>query len=389
MLKYFLHILCCLCLVCSCRSQGNHTPTLPPADVTDYVIEPKTIPVVYDFIGFAESSHSVEIRARVEGYLDKIAYVEGQLVHENDLLFQLDPKQYEAKVEQSKGEVARQVAILENAKLTVNRLTPLFQQKAASKKDLDNATANELSAQASLQSATAQLLESEINLGYTTIRSPITGYADRSRLREGALINPGSNSLLTTVSVLDPIWIYFSISDNDILQTRKQEAEKQLKLPQQADTITLSTENNYDVEAILSDGSVYAFPGKVDFSAPTYDQSTGTLMVRAVFPNPEGNLRPGQFARVKVFGAKRPDAIFVPRRALMQKKNGMFVYLIGKDNKVISQDVSTGDWYGDYQIITNGLKAGDRIIVDGINKVGPGFTVRVAGPWKPDGIKVP
>lgn len=357
---------------------------MPPPDVTDYVLKTETIPVVFDFIGFAESSHPVEIRARVEGYLDKIAYTEGQLVHQGDLLFQLDPRQYEAQVAQAKGEVARQKAINANAILTVNRLTPLYEQKAASKKDLDNAIASQLASEAAVLSAEAQLMYNEINLGYTTITSPITGYADKAKLREGALINPSANSLLTTVSVLDPIWVYFTVSDNDILRVKQQEIKKGAIGGEDVTTgIVLPKEDQYVVEALMSDGTVFPHKGSVDFSSPTYNQSTGTILVRGVFPNPEADLRPGQFVRVKVYGAKRPNALVVPQRALMQKKDGMFVWLIEKDNKVVPQDVTVGDWYGDYQVVTNGLKPGDRIVVDGINKVMPGTIVHVTGPWNP------
>lgn len=348
--------------------QSDKSPIKLPTEVTEYVVEPRTIPATFDSMGFAESVHPVEIRARVEGYLDQIAYQEGQLVHEGELMFQLDPKQFKAEVEKARGEVARQKALLENAKLTLDRLTPLYQQKATSKKDLDNAIANKLAIEAALISAEAQLMVNEINLGYTTITSPITGLADRSRYRQGALINPGSNSLMTTVSVLDPIWVYFPISDNDILRIRHEQKNEQLILPNPSD---------YVVEAILSDSTPYAHLGKVDFTSPTYDQSTGTMMARAVFPNPDAHIRPGQFVRIKVSGATRPNALAVPLKALMQKSSGLFVYLITADSKVIAQDVSIGEWDGDFQIITNGLKPGDRVIVDGINKVRPGMEVRV------------
>lgn len=362
-----------LLLLAACHSSDQSGQNQAKAIVTDFVVKAETLPAIFDFIGFAQSSHPVEIRARVEGYLDEIAYQEGELVKQNQLLYQLDPKQYEAKVAQAKAEVTRQEALLANAQLTVDRLTPLYQQKAASKKDLDNATANLFAVQAQWEAAKAQLLDSQINLGYTTIRSPITGVADKTRYYQGALVNPGSNSLLTTISVLDPIWVYFTVSDNDILQTTHQSKNKSIILPK---------EGEYEVEALMSDGSLYSHKGKVNFSSPTYEQSTGTLLVRAVFPNPEKLLRPGQFVRVKVLGATRPNALFVPQRALLQKKNGMFVYLLDADNKVSAQDVSTGEWYGDYQIITNGLKPGDHIVVDGINKVRPGMTVDVSGAWK-------
>lgn len=371
-----------LVLLSSCHSKEKAPAAPPPIDVVAYVMEPKTVPVVYEFVGFAESSHPVEIRARVEGYLDKIAYTEGQLVHEGDLLFQLDPKQFEAKVAEAAGDVAREKAIMANAQLTVDRLTPLYQQKAASKKDLDNATANLLASQAAVQVAEANLLNAKINLGYTTIGSPVTGYSDRAKFREGALINPGANSLLTTVSVLDPIWIYFSVSDNDLLRLRQEREKKILSVPEKGgESGALPQENWWEVEAITSDGAIFPYRGKVDFSSPTYNQSTGTLMVRGVLPNPQAGLRPGQFVRVRVYGAEKPHALLVPRRALLQKKNGMYVYLIDKDNKVFAQDVSTGEWYQDDQIITNGLKAGDKVIVDGINKVRPGTVVHVTGFW--------
>lgn len=347
---------------------------MPPTNVTDYVVERKNIPAVFDFVGFAKSSHPVDIRAKVEGYLQKIYYTEGAEVHEGDLMFQIDPDQFQAKVKEAQGEVDRQEALLVNAILTVNRLTPLYEQKAASKKDLDNATANKLAIEAQLVTAKAQLDFAIINLGYTKIVAPINGLAAKAQYREGDLINPSANSLLTTVSAMDPIWVYFPVSDNDILKTIKESMEEGITLPK-------TTE--YTVEVVMSDGSVYPYKGKVDYSSPSYDQSTGTLQVRAVMPNPNNDLRPGQFVRVKVYGAERRNVIVVPLRALLQKKGGMYVYLIDKDNKVTAQDVSTGAWAGDYQIVTNGLKPEDRIVVDGITKVKPGMTVNVTGPWKP------
>lgn len=368
-------------LTASCTAKASK-PARPAPSVTDYVVEKSTLPVVLDFVGFAESSHPVEIRARVEGYLDTIAYEEGQLVKPGQLMFQLDPKQFQAKVAEAKGEVARQEAILENTNLTVARLTPLYAQSAASKKDLDNATSAQLAAIAAVEVAKANLLNAAINLEYTTIASPIEGYSGRAKWREGSLITPGQDGLLTTVSVLDPIWVYFTVSDTDILRIREQEAKKAIALPTGQGPVVLSRDNSWVVEAVLSDGSTFPHKGKVDFSAPSYDQSTGSLMARAVFPNPEAGLRPGQFVRVKVYGAERPEAIVVPQRALIQKKGGMFVYLIDAENKVNAQDVGTGDWYGDYQVVTDGLKVGDRIVADGTNKVRPGMVVNIEGLWK-------
>lgn len=369
-----------LLLLASCSSKSENSSSSQLINVTDYVVKAKNIPAVFDFIGFAESSHPVEIRARVEGYLDTLAYEEGQQVKAGQLLYQLDPSQYKAKVEQAAAEVAREAATLENAILTVNRLAPLYKQKAASKKDLDNAISTKLASQASLEAAQANLLYAQINLDYTTIYSPITGLAAKSRFHEGALINPGTSSELTTIYVMDPIWVYFTISDTDLLNVQEEEAKKRITLPEDNKGV-LPQKNDYVVEAIMSDGSVYPHKGTVNYSSPTYDQATGSLLARAVFPNPENKLRPGEFFHVKVYGAMRPNALLVPRRALLQKNNGMFVYLIDKDNKVIAQDISTGDWYGDYQIVTNGLKENDHIVVDGINKIRAGSFVHVTGAW--------
>lgn len=366
-------------LMSACR-HAEKPPERLPAEVTDYVVTQQTIPVTFDFVGFAQSSHPVEIRARVEGYLDKITYQEGQLVKAGQLLFQLDPRLYEADVEKAKGEVARQEAILANANLTVERLRPLFEKNAASKKDLDNAVANQLASEASVLSARAQLLYNEVNLGYTAIISPITGFSDKAKLREGALINPASNSLLTTVSVIDPIWVYFTVSDNDILKAAEQQAKKSLVLPKGDSDVTVAENNKYVVEAVFSDGTTFNQKGIVDYSSPTYDQATGTLQVRAVFPNPEAILRPGQFVRIRLLGAERPNALLVPRRALLQNKNGQYVFLI-KDGKVFPQNVSTGEWHEEYQVITNGLIVGDRIVVDGTNKLQSGSPVQVIGLW--------
>lgn len=362
-----------LLLLTACHT-SKPQQAMPPTNVTDYVVEQKTIPAVYDFVGFAQSTHPVDIRAKVEGYLQKISYIEGSQVNAGQIMFEIDPEQFQAKVQEAKGEVDRQEALLVNAILTVDRLAPLYEQKAASKKDLDNATANKFAIQAALASAKAQLDFAIINLGYTKIVAPITGLSSKAHFREGDLVNPGSNSLLTTVSAMDPIWVYFPVSDNDILGAIREAAQK---------SITLPKEKEYTVEIIFSDGSTYPFKGKVDYSSPSYDQATGTLQVRAIFPNPNSDLRPGQFVRVKVYGAERENAIAVPLRALMQKKGGMYVYLIDKDNKVTAQDVSTGPWVGEYQVITNGLKAGDRVVVDGITKIRPGMTVNVTGPWTP------
>lgn len=340
---------------------------MPPVDVSTVIIKKNTIPSVYHSIGYAESSHPVEIRARVEGYLEEIAYIEGSEVKLGQLLFKLDQRPFIAAVEQAKGSLAREKALLWNAKQAVDRLTPLYAKHAASKKDLDDATASLLASEASVQVAKANLDTAEINLSYTIITSPINGLAGKSNFREGALISPGPNNLMTSVDALDPIWVYFSISENEILKINKDVKNHTLVLPK---------DDNYDVEVILADGTVYPSKGRVNFASPTYDQRTGTLTVRAQFSNPQDVIKPGQFLRVKVLGTLRPNAIYVPQKALLEGKSGMYVYVV-RDGKAFIQNVIVGDWYGSDWIITEGLKEGEEVIIDGVNKVGQGSLVRV------------
>lgn len=355
-------------LMTSCNSHPPPPQSLPPTPVTTFLVEPTTVPAVMDFVGVAQSSHPVEIRARVQGYLDKIAYTEGAMVKEGDLLFQLDQKPYVAKLDNAKADLDKQQAILWNANTTVERLQPLYAQKAASKRDLDNAIAQQLSAEAEVTAAKARVVEAELNLGYTTITAPLTAMSGRSQYREGALITPGDQGLLTTLNVLDPIWVYFSVSDADLLRYQAQTAEKQLVLPEDL---------NFEVQVGLSDGTMFPSHGKVDFADPSLNQGTGTMNVRAVFPNPDSLLRPGQFVRVYLHGAIRPNAIIVPQRALQEGSNGMFVYLVGPNDQAVMANVQPGPWYDDYWIIRTGLKAGDRVIVDGVNKVQVGTPLQV------------
>lgn len=377
-----LALIASVTLVSGCKKPLPQEPP-PSTAVTAWTIKPIDLPVVWKYIGFTESSHTVQILPRVEGYLQKINYVEGSIVKQGSLLFQIDPTQFQAAVERAQGAVSRQEALLANAILTVERLQPLYEQKAASKKDLDQAIAQKLSAQASLQSAQATLLNAQINLGYTSILSPVTGLADRSQLREGALLTPGAGSLLTTLSVIDPIWIYFTVSDNDILRIKQQVEAKDLVLP---------PDDNYEIALVLSDGSHFPFKGKVNFNSPTYNRSTGTMLIRSVFPNPAtdskslGALHPGQFVEVHVLGATRPNAVCIPKRALVQKAEGLFVYLIREDGTVHPQDVEVGEWEGELQCVQNGLKAGDRLVVDGTNKIAPSMPVNIIKEWAPPTI---
>lgn len=339
----------------------------PPIPVSVVTIEEKNIPAFFEYVGVINSSHEVEIRARVTGYIDEIAYVEGAFVNKGDLLFQLDPRPFQAVLAQEKAQVEREKAVLWQAERSVARFKPLYEQKAASQRDLDNAIASQMSAEAQVLSAQAKVAEAEINLNYTTITSPVSGLSTFAKYRVGALISP-SQDLLTTISVMDPIWVDFSVSEQDMLMSKDQLSKGRLIFPK---------DNLFEVELILADGSIFPQKGFVNFSSPTYSEKTGTMMIRAVIRNPNSFLRPGQFVRVRVLGAMRPNAMAVPQRAVIQSKQGTFVFVVDEGDKVRMQLVEPGPWNGNDWIIYGGVKNGDKVIVDGVNKVLPGALVKI------------
>ncbi len=349
---------------------GQQPPSTarPPTPVTVVEIKPENTPATFEFTGKTASSRQVEIRARVEGYLDKIAYEEGSLVKNGQLLFQLDPSQFKAALASAKAELAQREALLTNANLTLKRVRPLAKQNALSQQDLDNAIANQLSAQAQVKSAQAQVDQAQLNLGYTTIKSPLNGLSGSSNFREGSLITPGANSLLTTIVQLNPMWVNFGIGENEVLKIQSQEQAGQLKGP---------GIKKVDIELILADGSIYPQKGRITFVDPVVNADTGTYNIRAEVANPDNALRPGQFMRVRIQGVFRPGAIMVPQRSVMQGPNGKFVFVVGPDDTAQPKPIQAGDWYGDQWIITSGLTSGDRVVIDGAVRLQPGAPVQI------------
>lgn len=365
----YLTLTCCLLIACyccvSCEKKKAGASPVYPVLVEVQKIERKTIPATFEFVGVIQSSHEVEIRARVTGYLEEIAYREGSFVQKGDLLFQIDPRPFQADLAKARAKVAQQEAVLWQAQRAVKRFQPLYEQKAASQRDLDNAIANELSAEAELLAAQAQVADAELNLSYTTIRSPVSGLTAQAKYRVGSLISPAQDQM-TTISVIDPIWVVFSVSEQDMLKSQQERKQGKLVFP---------ADEDFEIELVLADQSVYPEKGHVNFTAPSYSQQTGTMLIRAVLPNQETNLRPGQFVRVRVFGATRPDAIVVPQRAIVQSKNGNFVFVVGKENKAEVRPVVLGPWDQQNWVIFGGLQPGDEVIIDGINKLLPGAPV--------------
>ena len=348
-------------------------------------VTPATIPATASFVAQTESSRQVDIVARVSGYLDKIAYQEGEVVKEGQVLFQLDPKPFKAQLDAAKGELLAQQARLTTATATLNRVKPLAQQNALSQADLDRAQGEYDAASAAVYAARAKVTEAELNLGYTTIRSPVNGVASRSLQREGAYINAMSQTAyLTYVAALDPIWVNFSVSQNQMAKSRDEAAKGQLVLPE---------DQRYEVDLVLPDGATYPERGRISFADPSFSQDTGSFLVRAVLPNPKHELRPGMFVTANLIGAVRPQAIVVPQLAVQQGSNGHLVYVVKEDGKAEVRPVIVGDYYGKSDIvIVNGLRAGDRVVVEGVLKVVPGQPVKIvepgqAEPKSPGGAK--
>lgn len=356
-------------LAAGCSTEAP-APQRPAPEVTVIAVQPQTIPYTSNFVAQTESSRQVNIVARVSGFLDQIAYQEGELVKEGQLLFQLDPKPFQAQLEAARGELQAQQARFTTAQANLGRVKPLAQQNALSQSDLDRAQGDYDASKAAVFAAQAKVTEAELNLGYTTIRSPVTGLASRSVQRQGAYLNAMSpDSTLTYVAAVDPIWVNFSVSQNLTAKWRDQVAKKQVILPKN---------QNYDVEIVLSDGTPYPYKGKINFADPSFSQDTGSFQVRAVLPNPKRDLRPGMFVTAYAKGALRPNAVVVPQLSVQQGSNGHLVYVVKQDGTAEVRPVVVGDYYGEKDIvIVTGLHAGDRVVVEGVLKVVPGKPVKI------------
>jgi len=354
----------CLVLLVGCHKE-KPVKVEKTVKVTTVVVEPKTIPQDFVFTGVVESSHSVEIRSRVQGYLMKVAYTPGTTVQAGDVLFEIDPREFESNVKEAQANLEREKAVLAQAQKAVDRYKPLFEQKAASRKDLDDAMTQLLSEQAAVSLYQAKLDEALLTLSYATIRSPISGATTDSEYSEGSLIMPGANGFMTTVSVLDPISISINVSESYFLESLDAIKKGELVVPGSYD---------FDVTLTLSDGSEFPYHGKVSFVSPVFDAATGTLNATGDFPNPNKRLKPGQFIRATAKGAYRPNAVLVPQQSVQQGPDGLYVFVV-KKGKAHMQTVKMGDWYTDQWIVLSGLKAGDVVIVDGVGKVQEGTPV--------------
>ena len=354
-------------------------PPSVPTNVEVVQVEQKDVPIYGDWIGTLDGLVNADVRAEVTGYLERQAYQEGAFVKKGQLLFQIDPRPFRAALDQAEGQLAQAKAMLANAQavqgrtqLDVERYTPLAKVQAASQQDLDNAIQNNLAAKASVATAAAQIETAEaavetakINLNFTRLVAPIDGIAGQAQLQVGALVNLSSGPV-TSVSTVDPIKVYFTVSEPQYLAWRK-------RFP--TETSREAADKNLRLELILADGSVYPHEGTFYFADRQINESTGAFRIAGLFPNPGNILRPGGYARVRAVIRLQHDALLVPQRAVTELQGGYQVAVVDDQNKVAIRTVKVGDRVGSDWVIADGLKRGDRVVAEGVQKVRAGVQV--------------
>jgi RND family efflux transporter MFP subunit len=358
---------------------GSGAPQGAPPEVEVVQVQQKDVPVFSEWIGTLDGLVNADVRAQVSGYLLRQGYQEGAFVKKGQLLFEIDPRPFQAALDEARGQLAQAVASLANAEaiqkrtqLDVNRYTPLAREQAASQQDLDNAVQNNLAAIATVATARAQIQtykaaveNAAINLGFSRLIAPIDGIAGQAQLQVGALATPSSGPV-TSVSTLDPIKVYFTVGEPQYLDWRR-------RFP--TETSREAADEGLRLELILADGTTYPHPGKYFFADRQVNVSTGAIRIAGLFPNPGNILRPGGYARVRAVVRIEQNALLVPQRAVSELQGGYQVAVVGADGKVNIRTVTVGDRVGQQWIIAGGLKPGETVIVEGIQKVHPGMTV--------------
>src|SRR5712675_1796722 len=346
-----------------------------PPEVMVAQVEQKDVPIYGEWIGTLDGFVNADVRAQVTGYLVRQNYKEGAFVNEGQLLFEIDPRPYKAALDQAEGQLAQATAQLANAeavqvrtRLDVERYIPLAKEQAASQQDLDNATQNNLAAKATVATAQAQIKTAEaavetakLNMGFTRLTTPISGIAGQAQLQVGALVST-SGTAVTTVSTLDPIRDYFTVSEQDYLQLQKQ--------------FSGSDKQRWKLQLILADGTTYPHEGTFYFAGRAVDQNTGAIQLAALFPNPGNVLRPGQYGKVRAVIRVEKGALLVPQLAVAELQGSYQADVVGEDGKVAIRPVKVGDRIDTMWIIQEGLRPGERVVAEGQQNLRPGMTVQ-------------
>lgn len=362
-------------LIAGCGPAGGPPGGFPPAPVSVITTEPRDVPITLEYTAQTAGYREIEVRARVTGILLKRNYREGSTVRQGESLFTIDPATFQLAQARAAADLGVAEAQLQQAQRELARLKPVYEAKAVSQKEFDDATSNERIAKAQVESVRARLNEARLNLEWTRVEAPITGVASRAAVSEGTLVS-GPNVLLTTVTQTDPMYVIFGVSDRDHLALRRDIEAGRVKLP---------ADGKLKAVLKLGDGREYARSGLVNFSDVRVNTQTGTSESRAEFANPGNMLRAGEFVRIAISGAVRPAAIVIPQRAVLEGPTGKFVYVVNAESKAEPRPVEVGTWVTDGWVINSGLKTGERVIVDGVLKIGPGAPVNVTAPGTPQG----
>lgn len=362
----------CLMLLCSCSSKTPPAP--PPPEVRVVTAKAQSIENIAEVPGRVQAVRTSQVRARVDGIVERRLYDEGTDVKAGQTLFVIDPRQYRANVSAVAATLTRARATAANARQDVERYKGLVKEQAISQQEFDAAMARLRTAEADVEQTQAQLESAKLNLSYTTVTAPIAGRAGRAQVTEGALVSASSATLLTTIEQLEPIFVNFSQSSASLLAIRREMAAGTLKVPELGKVA---------VTLLLEDGSAYPHSGHLNFLDLSIDQATGTAGVRAEFPNPERILLPGQFVRARIEVGIRPHGFWIPQRAIQLSPSGASVLTVAEGDTIAPRPVKLGDQRGDQWIVLEGLENGDRIVVDGIQKVQPGAHVRVLSADEP------
>jgi membrane fusion protein (multidrug efflux system) len=372
-------------------------PPPPPPTVLVAPVLKEDVPVYSEFVGTLDGYINVDIRARVAGFLQSQDYKDGSYVKEGALLFTIDPRQYQADVTQAQGQLNQAQALLTRANITVQRYRPLAAKQAISQQDLDNAIASQQSSVGQVESARGALQQAQLNLSYTKVYSPVSGVAGTAQVRIGNLVGQGTPTLLTTVSQVDPIRVVFNVAEADYLRfapelqlvQRLGEPAMHAKLEHILDGGSAGTFTEKGLQLILADNSTYKYGGFILSAQRQIQTTTGTLQIEAVFPNPDAFLRPGQYARVR---GQRPgsgkDTLIVPQKAVSEMQGAFSVAVVTPENKVQIRRVEVGSRVGKNWIVTKGLNPGERVIVEGVQKVTEGSEVKPE-PAPPDAAAPP
>ena len=349
-----------------CEEKKQAPVAAQPPEVEVVQVLQQDVPIYAEWIGTTDGLVNAKIRAQVSGYLLRQAYQEGTTVKKGALLFEIDPRPFRAALDQATAQLAMAKAKLGKTELDVKRYTPLAREKAISQQELDDAVQANLAAKGGVQSAEAAVEQARLNLDFTRIVSPIDGIAGTAIVQLGDLVGPSTTSELTTVSTVNPIKVNFPISEQeymDFVQSRERTGRRQSK------------GSDMVLELILANGSVFPQPGKLSYADRQVDVKTGTIRVAALFPNPGDILRPGQYARVRALTETRQNALLVPQRSVTELQGGFQVAVVGPDNKVAIRNVKAGERLGSLWVIDEGLKPGERVVVEGVQKVKEGQTV--------------